>query len=51
MNITASIDDQIALHALDAAQKLGKSLNQVVQDYLKQLAGSDQREQQWAEFE
>jgi len=37
--------------ARDAAQKMGKSLNQLVRDYLEQLAGSACRNQQWAQFE
>ena len=37
--------------AREAAQKLGKSLNQVVRDYLEQLAGSALRGQQWEQFE
>jgi hypothetical protein len=30
---------------------MGKSLNQVVRDYLEQLAGSARRQQEWDEFE
>ena len=51
MNITLSIDEQIAQRAREAAQKMGKSLNQVVRDYLEQLAGSGKRGQQWEQFE
>jgi hypothetical protein len=51
MNIIVSIDDQLAQHASEAAQKIGKSLNQVVLEYLQQLASSAERDQQWAEFE
>lgn len=51
MNITLAIDEKVAQRAREAAQKMGKSLNQVVRDYLEQLAGSNQREQQWAQFE
>lgn len=51
MNITLSVDEQVAQRARDAAQRMGKSLNQAVRDYLEQLAGSAQREQQWAQFE
>jgi antitoxin component of RelBE/YafQ-DinJ toxin-antitoxin module len=51
MNITLSVDEQIAQRAREAAQKMGKSLNQAVRDYLEQLAGSAKREQQWAQFE
>lgn len=51
MNITLSIDEQIAARAREAAKKMGKSLNQVVRDYLEQLAGGARRSQQWAQFE
>ena len=51
MNITLSVDEQVAQRAREAAQKMGKSLNQAVRDYLEQLAGSAQRAQQWAQFE
>lgn len=51
MNITLSVDEQIAQRARDAAKKMGKSLNQVVRDYLEQLAGTARRGQQWAQFE
>lgn len=51
MNITLSIDEQVALRAREAAKKMGKILNQVVRDYLEQLAGNARRGQQWAQFE
>ncbi len=51
MNITLSVDEQVAQRAREAAQKMGKSLNQVVRDYLEQLAGSARREQLWSQFE
>ena len=51
MNITLSVDEQVAQRAREAAQKMGKSLNQVVRDYLEQLAGSGLRGQQWSDFE
>lgn len=51
MNITLSVDEQVAQRAREAAQKMGKSLNQVVRDYLEQLAGGARREQLWAQFE
>jgi len=51
MNITLSVDEKVVQRAREAAQKMGKSLNQAVRDYLEQLAGSAQREQQWAQFE
>ena len=37
MNITLSIDEQVADSARKAAQSMGKSLNQAVRDYLEQL--------------
>ena len=46
-----AVDEQVAQRARDAAQKMGKSLNQVVRDYLEQLAGSSRRAEQWAQFE
>jgi hypothetical protein len=51
VNITLSVDEQVAQRARDAAQKMGKSLNQAVRDYLEQLAGSSRRGQEWAQFE
>lgn len=51
MNITLSVDEQVVRQARDAAKKMGKSLNQVIRDYLEQLAGSARRSQQWAQFE
>lgn len=51
MNITLSVDEQVAARAREAAKKLGKSLNQVVRDYLEQLAGSARRSQSWEQFE
>ncbi len=51
MNITLSVDEQVAQRAREAAQKMGKSLNQVVRDYLEQLSGSALRGQHWSEFE
>ncbi|MEO6293920.1 MAG: DUF6364 family protein [Burkholderiaceae bacterium] len=51
MNITLSVNERVAQRAREAAQKMGKSLNQAVRDYLDQLAGSAQRSEQWAQFE
>lgn len=51
MNITLSVDQQVAERARAAAQKMGKSLNQVVRDYLEQLAGSERRVVEWQAFE
>jgi len=51
MEITLSVDEQVAQRAREAAQKMGKSLNQVVRDYLEQLASGSRREQAWSQFE
>jgi antitoxin component of RelBE/YafQ-DinJ toxin-antitoxin module len=40
MNITLSVDEEIADQARNAASAMGKSLNQAVRDYLEQLAGA-----------
>jgi len=39
MNLTLSIDEQVVSRAREKAAALGKSLNQLVRDYLEQLAG------------
>lgn len=51
MNITLSIDEQVAIRARAAAEKMGKSLNQAVRDYLEQLAGGAKHVAQWDQFE
>ena len=51
MNITLSVDEQVAQRARKAAQNMGKSLNQAARDYLEQLGGGAQRGEQWAQFE
>jgi antitoxin component of RelBE/YafQ-DinJ toxin-antitoxin module len=50
MNITLSIDEQVADSARKAAESMGKSLNQAVRDYLEQLAGAQQVEAELAVF-
>ena len=42
MNITLAIDERLANRAREAAQAMGKSLNQVVREHLEQLAGQAQ---------
>jgi hypothetical protein len=51
MNITLSVDEQVARRARAAAQKMGNSLNQAVHDYLEQLGGGTRCAHQWAQFE
>ena len=50
MNITLSIDEQVAARARKRAEALGKSLNQMVRDYLQKLAGGDDPERSIEEF-
>ena len=50
MNVTLSIDDQVVTRARKKAEALGKSLNQLIRDYLERLAGSDDPERSIEEF-
>jgi len=50
MNVTLSIDEQLVARARKKAEALGKSLNQLIRDYLQRLAGSDDPEKSIAEF-
>ena len=50
MNLTLSIDEQLVARARRRADALGKSLNQLIRDYLQKLAGGDQPEQSIDEF-
>jgi predicted HicB family RNase H-like nuclease len=45
MNVTLSIDEQLVARAQKKADALGKSLNQLIRDYLQKLAGGDDPEQ------
>jgi hypothetical protein len=51
MNITFSVDEQVAERARERAGAMGKSLNQVVRDYLSHLAGDEDLERELEEFE
>jgi antitoxin component of RelBE/YafQ-DinJ toxin-antitoxin module len=51
MNITLSVDENTARRAREAAEKMGKSLNQAVREYLERLAGSDRADLDHQEFE
>ncbi len=51
MNVTLSIDEQLVARARKKADALGKSLNQLIRDYLLKLAGSDDPERSIAEFQ
>ena len=50
MNITLSVDEQLVAQARKKADALGKSLNQLVRDYLQKLAGGDDPERSIDEF-
>lgn len=50
MNITLSVDEQLVASARKRANALGKSLNQLVRDYLQKLAGGDDPERSVEEF-
>ena len=50
MNVTLSIDEQLVARARKKAAALGKSLNQLIRDYLERLAGGDDPERVIQEF-
>ena len=50
MNVTFSIDEQLVARAQEKAEALGKSLNQLIRDYLQELAGGDDPECSIEEF-
>lgn len=41
MNLTLSVDEQLLKEARKAADSLGKSLNQLIREYLEQLTALD----------
>jgi hypothetical protein len=51
MNITLSVDEDVIGRARQRAESLGTSVNQLVRDYLEQLAGKSNAEEDAAEFE
>jgi hypothetical protein len=51
INSTLSVDERIVSRARKRAMALGKSLNQVIRDYLEKLAGADDPERSIKEFE
>ncbi len=50
VNVTLSIDDQLVERARKKANALGKSLNQMIRDYLQKVAGGDDPEKSIEEF-
>ena len=51
MNVTLSIDDEVLLKARHRAEAMGTSVNQLVREYLEQLAGTSDAAADAAEFE
>ena len=51
MNITLSIDDEVIFRARQRAEVLGTSVNQLVREYLGQLAGKYDPNEDATEFE
>ena len=50
MNVTLSIDERLVARAREKADALGKSLNQLIRDYLQTVAGTDDSERSIEEF-
>lgn len=50
VNLTLSIDEQTVARARRKAEALGKSLNQIIRDYLEKLAGADDPEKSIEEY-
>ena len=50
MNITLSIDDEVVQKARRRAEALGTSVNQLVREYLAQLAGKSDPQADAQEF-
>jgi len=51
MNVTLSVDDEVMARARRQAEVLGTSVNQLVREYLEQLAGNSDPNEDAAEFE
>jgi hypothetical protein len=51
LNITLAIDDDLVKDAREVARAMGKSLNQVVREYLEHLTDRDRAEQDVRELE
>lgn len=50
MNVTISIEEQLVRRARKKAEALGKSLNQLIRDYLHTVAGGNDPERSIEEF-
>ena len=44
MNITLAVDDELLRDAREVARAMGKSVNQLVREYLERLTGRDEPE-------
>lgn len=44
MNLTLSVDDRLLKEAREVARSMGKSVNQLVREYLQQLTARDDPE-------
>ncbi|HEY7461319.1 MAG TPA: DUF6364 family protein [Gemmatimonadota bacterium] len=44
MNLTLSVDERLVKRARKRAEAMGKSLNQLVREYIELLAGNDEAE-------
>jgi len=51
MNLTLSVDEHVVAKARKKANAIGKSLNQLIRDYLQTLAGGDDPERSIKEFQ
>jgi len=51
MNLTLSVDDEVIAQARRRAEAMGKCVNQVVREYLEELAGKSDLTAAVAEFE
>lgn len=51
MNLTLSVDDEVLEAARRRAEALGTSVNQMVREYLKQVAGKSDALQRAIEFD
>lgn len=50
MDITLAVDDQLASRARNKAEALGKSLNQLIREYLATVAGGHDLERSIEDF-
>lgn len=50
MNLTLSVDARVVERARKAAQSMDKSLNQLIREYLEQLAGEGYAQQECEEL-